>query len=172
MRCRKSFVYTDAMHTKNGASGANVRLRSAVTIFLECLFIFTICPYAQPKTLFIHRIHRVIHSFSSGKCRNYAVSSEIIHIIHRLSTTLIPSGFSCGYSCGYPFRQFPACLQMCHSCIFMHVRACSCGNCCFIRSAPRPKTPIPKVSKVTKMSNPQRIMAKAVQSWQQKGRAS
>ncbi len=67
---------------------------AGVTRGCLCMFIFRL--YAQPKTLFIHSIHRVIHKNQGKKWRNIAVSTGVIHIIHRFSTTFIPNTFICG----------------------------------------------------------------------------
>lgn len=75
----------------------------------ECLFIFTFSAYAQPKTLFIHSFHRVIHMSGGEKWRNIAVFTGVVHIVHRLSTFLIPNVNLCGYACGHSSSASGAC---------------------------------------------------------------
>ena len=86
---------------KSSAPDRNVRRmrRGNRNISALCMFIFLY--YAQPKTVFIHTFHRVIHSFSREKWRKNALSTGFIHIIHRFSTGFIPNDFICGYACGH-----------------------------------------------------------------------
>lgn len=156
MSCRKSAVYTKCLHTSGMSDSANVRRADKDWIPLDRIFMDAPWVYAQPKTVFIHKIHRVIHSAMRRKCRRIAVFGPLIHIIHRLSTGVIHYEVICGYSCGHSYRGKQRCLSGEMQCIIIHVRACSQAENCTFRAVNRPENPMAKFSKVTKMSNPQR----------------
>ena len=154
MPCRISFVYTLSLHTKTGPFRRNVRLRRAGFSFIRAICSLSVSVYAQPKTVFIHSVHRVIHNSNLKNPRKIADFRGIIPIIHSLSTTLIRYAFICGYSCGHsPVHISPVYAPgfFAYLCMFVHVRgacfASSGGLKCRI-SQPR------KLSTVTKMKFP------------------
>ena len=139
---------------KNSVLRTNVRPRHADFAKNMRLYIFINVAYAQPKSCFIHSVHRVIHSSSRQNPRKIADFRGIIPTIHSLSTTLIRYAFICGYSCGHSQVHIPPVyvpVFFAYLCMFVHVRgacfASSGGLKCRI-SQPR------KLSTVTKMKSP------------------
>lgn len=84
----KSNVY-NPLHRKTPGKGRRFSPFPCVIVRLECLFTRKSITYAQPKSLFIHNVHRIIHKFTGEKPRKIADFTRFIHIIHRLSTDFV-----------------------------------------------------------------------------------
>lgn len=157
MHCRNSCVYTIRMHTKNGEWIPNVRSREVPYSNVGYPMHAKGGHYTQPKRLFIHSVHRVIHRANVEEWRISAVFHGVIHNIHSFSTAVIHCGLHCGYACGQCCRALYPCLHMCHKCINMQsgvcLLACSCGFgldlCRILQTGKR--------RKFAKIPDPQRI---------------
>ena len=89
------------------------------------IYIVTVFLYTQPKSVFIHSIHRVIHKSTGEKWRNIAVSPEVIHIIHRFSTVVIHGANHVDILVDIPFCRFLAVYiydECAYLYTFVHVR--------------------------------------------------
>lgn len=84
----KSNVY-NPLHRKTPGKGRRFLPFPCAIVRLECLFTRKSITYAQPKSLFIHNVHRIIHKSTGEKPRKIADFTRFIHIIHRLSTDFV-----------------------------------------------------------------------------------